>query len=531
MSNAIPYLSQIEMKTPATEELHLVRKKEAVISSNESINNAVALTYAEFEALQNKDPKTLYTITDAQGYTNPVLIVPDYDNIETTNRISSNKGTWTAEHTGYVRITALSSMENGQDHIVVHINNKVVYSQQINRTTKGNIPDILIERFITKGDTLKITVQNYFDSATAYFIPLKFIEALPPTITEYTRRTDVSIDGTSMNFYVSPTGSDDNSGYFSDSPMLNIHTLLEKIAADDRLPIGYDIIINIATGEYTFPADYKLPVFNRRISFFGTNKNNTIINLSGSQYGLYISGNFYTTAVSYIGSVSTVGGYLILLGGPYRAAIQNGNITGLNKDVEYYGVYSDIASLRLYNMTFINLPIAIGVNSGHSEIKYIQHETSGNDVLIVSNNSLIDVDAVRSAHATTLFKYTNGGRIFFPGDSMYSTTEQITGELSIANKPIYRRTFNITGPALNATSSQVLVSSGVDLVVRFEAICMTNGADTIGAIYYSDAGNLQRSVSIYHNTVTQSIYCNITVGSNSLYATRPFAITVWYTKV
>jgi hypothetical protein len=525
--------------------------KEAVLSKDESIKNIKALTYAEYEALATKDPKTLYKITDMEGSGLPITSIPDVDKMETTNRITGGTWTgptngtyvftsdeWVADRTGYVSVflNMVAGSTTWSDTAFLRNGKRVKHSGA--NTALWGLADIFP---VEKGDIIRMVHTAGLNEGDpreiyCYFVPAKYTEAVPPIITEYSVRDDISLGGYKLNFYVSPSGNDDNDGYHEESPMRNIHSLLHNIASDTRLPRSHEIWINIEVGDYTFPDDYEMPSFNRRVVLFGkgiteADIQNTVCYVHGVYAGFTIRDNFASYNLKWEGYVDNANGALLSLNAPSLSLIQNGYMVGANKDVDYYGIYANVGNLRIYGMGFNDLPRVLNCNSNYCMIQSIKATTANNDLFIRVNNALISCVELNASYATKLYELGNGGRIFFPGDSMYSTTEQITGELSIANKPIYRRTFNVTGPALNATSSQVLLSGGVDLVVRFEAVCMTNGADTIGAIYYSDAGNLQRSVSIYHNTVSQAIYCNITVGGNSLYATRPFAITVWYTKV
>jgi hypothetical protein len=150
---------------------------------NKNIALTIELTKAEYDALEDPVGSDLYPslkgktviLTDVYPKNTRRIPMPDYANVESTNRITANKGTWTADRTGYIKVI-LSSLRTGQDHIVVSINNQIIISQQLNGNTKVFTPDINAVFPIIKGDLIQLGVQNYFDSVGCYFIPIKWVD-------------------------------------------------------------------------------------------------------------------------------------------------------------------------------------------------------------------------------------------------------------------------------------------------------------------------------------------------------------------
>ena len=90
-------------------------------------------------------------------------MVPDYANMETTNRISTNNGTWTVDRDGFIKWSITTS---GSNRFYITINNNVVV-QDTNASSEavtGLLP-------VKKGDVVKINTLNSFTAAGCYFIP------------------------------------------------------------------------------------------------------------------------------------------------------------------------------------------------------------------------------------------------------------------------------------------------------------------------------------------------------------------------
>ncbi len=96
---------------------------------------------------------------------------PDYDNVETTNRITANNGTWTVDRDGYV----LAGLQTGNGYVTVEINGIVVFRVD-NPSDFQSSPCVTVCE-VSVGDIVKL----YYTGANAtaanhvlcYFIPPK----------------------------------------------------------------------------------------------------------------------------------------------------------------------------------------------------------------------------------------------------------------------------------------------------------------------------------------------------------------------
>lgn len=103
---------------------------------------------------------------------------PDYANIETTNRISANNGTWKADRDGFVLISMNSTTSAVMEATIDGVK---IYSD-VNYSTGGAFSSTVLR--IDRNSTIKLTAQN-FKSCSCYFIPPKMATAptlhIPPS--------------------------------------------------------------------------------------------------------------------------------------------------------------------------------------------------------------------------------------------------------------------------------------------------------------------------------------------------------------
>jgi len=116
-------------------------------------------TKEEVDALLSQQKQELLiTISGAR-------IIPDYDNVELINRISTNGGTWTVDRDGYVCAQA----QSGGNSVAFYVNDLVVIYGSGNGGTGGIIA-------VSKGDVVKIwSGPNVAHSILCYYIPPKFV--------------------------------------------------------------------------------------------------------------------------------------------------------------------------------------------------------------------------------------------------------------------------------------------------------------------------------------------------------------------
>jgi hypothetical protein len=118
-----------------------------------------------------------------------------------------------------------------------------------------------------------------------------------------------------------------------------------------------------------------------------------------------------------------------------------------------------------------------------------------------------------------------------PEKLQYSDAEVFTGEYWIDGKPIYRRTFTVTGPSAAGTNIAPIIGAGYDTVVRYEAICDRPSGPTTGPTYYGTTGVLRWDVSLDVVMPATQLKCDIVLDASATdYASYPFIITAYYTK-
>jgi hypothetical protein len=140
---------------------------------NKNIELSLEMTKEEFDALEDPPGSGLHpslkgktvTLTNVYPKNARRIPYPDYDNMESSNRISTNNGTWEADRTGYVRVFGGATT---QVNIRFYINNKNIGGGLV-QGTFALLP-------IRKGQTIKISVESNFFSAECYFIPIVWVD-------------------------------------------------------------------------------------------------------------------------------------------------------------------------------------------------------------------------------------------------------------------------------------------------------------------------------------------------------------------
>lgn len=107
--------------------------------------------------------------------------------------------------------------------------------------------------------------------------------------------------------------------------------------------------------------------------------------------------------------------------------------------------------------------------------------------------------------------------------SVYSTSEQLTGDVWIDGKPIYRKTISI-GNMPNTTLKVVAHSiSNPDIILRVEAFA--KALPSGNTIFLPDNQGTGNNARIYADNTN----INITTAANE--SGRTAWVTLWYTKV
>jgi hypothetical protein len=162
-------------------------------NSDKDIELTIAMTKADFAALEDpvgsgkypslKGKNVILTDIYPEGRLFPL---PDYANMESTNRISVNNGTWTADRSGYVELFVYATNSSSDSitgpEVRYSINNKVIQAAVVTvpLTWSGNYYMNILP--VKKGDVVKIAVSAYhgdfvIDSIACYFIPPIYVNA------------------------------------------------------------------------------------------------------------------------------------------------------------------------------------------------------------------------------------------------------------------------------------------------------------------------------------------------------------------
>jgi hypothetical protein len=163
-------------------------------------------------------------IADIPGI--PVLIVPDYSNQETVNRITANNGTWTVNRNGFVNLKVIAA---NITPAVFKINNVVVDDSGIQNNTGYNTKSSGIYA-VAANDIIQISVTGSFVSCSCYFIPPKItpVSLTAPPV-QIVAAKKYSFATTALKFkFKRPSGfnagADGNSFYFVKARIKNLHS-------------------------------------------------------------------------------------------------------------------------------------------------------------------------------------------------------------------------------------------------------------------------------------------------------------------
>jgi hypothetical protein len=104
-------------------------------------------------------------------------VVPDYANMESINRITTNGGAWIVEQTGFVQ--AAGSANGSTGHFWVHINGQSIVEWGANSYTRSYI--VLP---VKKDDVIIMEWDGTGGSPYCFFIPPLFVKKEPPIIVE-----------------------------------------------------------------------------------------------------------------------------------------------------------------------------------------------------------------------------------------------------------------------------------------------------------------------------------------------------------
>jgi hypothetical protein len=400
------------------------------------------------------------------------LAVPDHARIETTSRISTNNGTWTADRAGFVRFYVANSVAG---RTKAFINEEPVWEHQVGTAATGAGRGLFA---VAKGDVVRIFSESTGTvTITCFYVPPKFVRVAAPTITNYAPRTDLEIVTGKIHFYVDATyGSDNNDGLTISTPMQTLPATLDRIANDPQLPIHNGIRIILAKGNtYVLPSNYTFPAFNVPLVIQGSgttveDTQSTKIKVSGTKIAVYIRNvELYLLYLTIEGSVTTgdsgaaddITGLIVVSMGSLMT--EQVYFIAENKDVVFPAVMGYRSNLLFERAGFKDFPYCITVKRGHVSIyNTTTTQTSGNTQFLYLVNSIALLDAYNLAYADTSWTITHGGRVFVGDEGSYRTTEQLTGKTWTDGKPIYKQTCtgNIAAAA-DAMVSTTLIASGI----------------------------------------------------------------------
>jgi hypothetical protein len=151
-------------------------------------------TEAEFEADKDNIPvgATVIKLYEYPDNLAGFMVVPDYANKETTNRILQNGDTWTVQKTGFIvgRIAINMAKASGGSTAQLYVNNVIVSRAFLTGASVGLRMDF--EPIpVSAGDVVKLLVAIESGDSIAwgtgnecYFIPPKFIKKELPVVVE-----------------------------------------------------------------------------------------------------------------------------------------------------------------------------------------------------------------------------------------------------------------------------------------------------------------------------------------------------------
>jgi hypothetical protein len=161
---------------------------------NKNVQVTVALTKAEFDALEDPPGSGLYPsivgkdvdITDVEYPDGGLMMAPDYANME-GNKISTPDGTWTVQRAGFVLMYIGSeASQNKSYNNVFRINGRECYQFYTGAAVAGGSGGRGVVP-VNAGDVITAYSYNPANVPTAilcYFIPPKLVQKLPPIVVE-----------------------------------------------------------------------------------------------------------------------------------------------------------------------------------------------------------------------------------------------------------------------------------------------------------------------------------------------------------
>jgi hypothetical protein len=149
-------------------------------NTDKNIELTLEMTRAEHAALEDPAGSGLYpslkgktvTLTDVYPKNTRRIPMPDYGNQETTNRITTSGGTWTADRTGYVKCGG--SYNEGTQGFHIYIDGVSAYAIYPLLITGGATPSVLTVP-VAKDNIIQV----YGASASpvsCYFVPIKWVD-------------------------------------------------------------------------------------------------------------------------------------------------------------------------------------------------------------------------------------------------------------------------------------------------------------------------------------------------------------------
>jgi hypothetical protein len=339
------------------------------------------------------------------------LAIPDWAGRDTANKFPANAApgsSWTVERAGFVKL----KLYNGTSSVIdpgmaITLNG----AEAVSTAQSFSVDSTVIP--VSAGDVLSVTGGPGGGTGRViecFYIPPKFESVAAPSSSAY---PFVDLVQDMYNLYVSPGGSNDNTGETAAVPLQTIEQALLK-ASRLAFPLRGIVQINLAAGEYTLPPDYNIPYIGRRVHLCGPGASpaQVIINVSGNQFGvrgIYVNVGLYALTVK--GSVPAAGGQLVnLAGGVFD--LQNVVFEGIDKTAAYVGLYCAVGIMRAYSCEFKNLPVAVMAHGGTISISTPSAGSTGNDVFYKSSNGgIISTPLTSSAQYTRYKIEETGGRV------------------------------------------------------------------------------------------------------------------------
>lgn len=167
----------------------------SIVDPDKDVKLTEYITTLELENLNANPaliiPNRRYIVMDQMERDALVAFIPDIDNMESVNRITTNNGTWTADRDGFVQVTLITAnvvSGNNRAELSFKVNSVNYFYDSIPVTQIGQSYSATRLMSVVKGDVVQIQQSGNiaFGSCSCYFIPPKAV--VPPIAARYIKQ-------------------------------------------------------------------------------------------------------------------------------------------------------------------------------------------------------------------------------------------------------------------------------------------------------------------------------------------------------